>query len=87
MTLGGDGTSSVCDLKIFKLWDSGLAIADISRKTGYATKTILQRLASYENYSQEESIARGIILSSEAKYKTIYVYNDKGNKIEQYKNA
>lgn len=87
MTLGGDGTSSVNEQKILELWDSGLAIADISRETGYATKTILQRLTLYENYSQEESLSRGKTLSSEAKYKNIYLYNSDGNGIEKYKNA
>lgn len=87
MTLGGDGTSLVCEQKILELWDSGLAIADISRETGYATKTILQRLTSYENYSHEESLSRGQNLTLESKYKDIYLYDNNGNKVEQYRNA
>lgn len=84
MTIGGDGTQTICAEKIQELWDNGMAIADISRETGYATSTILQHLENYKTFSHKESISRGRKLSSKAKEKIVYVYNQNGEQIEKF---
>lgn len=87
MTIGGEGTCLVCISKIRELWDKGAAIADISRETGYATTTILQYLEDYKGFSHKEAINRGVTLSSKAKEKTIYVYDQNGKQVEKFTSA
>ena len=84
MTIGGDGIQTVDTEKIQRLWDSGAAIVDISRETGYATSTVLQRLESHKTFSHEEAANRGVKLSAKAKEKIIYVYNQNGEQIKKF---
>lgn len=84
MTIGGDGIQTVCVEKIQTLWNSGAAIIDISRETGHATSTVLQHLKEYKTFSHEEAVNRGVKLSAKAKEKNVYVYNQRGEQVEQF---
>ena len=87
MTLGGDGTSSIEEEKIFELWNQGQSVSQISETLGYDRTTITKRLQGYINYSQELSKARGAELCATSKFKKIYIYNQQGNKTQEYNNS
>lgn len=84
MTIGGEGIQIVQTERILKLWEKGMAIADISRELGYATSTILQYLEDSVTFSHMEAVNRGKKLTSRAKEKAVYLYNRQGNQIDFY---
>ena len=45
---------------IHSLWDRGYSISEISEQCGSSTTTVKDHLKDYENFSNEESIRRGI---------------------------
>ena len=76
MTLGGDGTISIDRNRIYSLWEEGYSIRDISDITKHDRNAIHKILENYYNFSNEESIRRGVIKVSESKEKELFIYKE-----------
>ena len=61
LTLGGDGANTSKHAEIFKLWDEGFGVKQISEKVNYNRNTVSNILSGYKNYSIQESNRRAHI--------------------------
>lgn len=98
MTLGGQNNKDFFSEKIFKLWDEGKNISEISSILNLSRGTIHKRLKDYINYSVSESKSRGgrlhykvqldkNTLPDHMKPKHIYQYDIWGNQIRCWDSA
>lgn len=98
MTQGGQNNKEFYSSEIFKLWDEGKTIFEISSILGISRSTIYSRLNNYSNYRKEESNKRGgkksyqtMILNGtlpqHMQPKQICQYDIWGNKIREWPSA
>ena len=91
MTLGGQNYKPLLtddEIKtIYNLWDNGMSVKDIERKTGFSRTQIRDRLRGYPTYTTEEIAIRGNSSRSASKNKKISQWNLKGEFIGSYESA
>lgn len=74
VTLGGEGNRLYEQKQIYKMWDNGLCITEISEQTGADRHVVTDILKDYKNYSIEESEKRG----------HEFLWSKRGRKVNQY---
>lgn len=85
-TYGGEGNSIIDKNEIYKLWDEKLSIQEIANMTNHDRSSIRKILQNYENYSIEESNARGDQIQAKNRFKKILQYSLNGKYIATFNN-
>lgn len=84
LTKGGEGVPSIDRQTIFKLWDDGYSIDEISKIIPCEKHTAIYILKSYKEYNNEESYKRGRKNASKKICKSVLQYDLNGNFIARY---
>lgn len=83
MTLGGEGSRTIDYYIIYKLWDEGYGITDISDIAHCSDVQAREILKGYPNYSKDESFSRGARINK----KCVSQYDLDGNLVNKYESA
>lgn len=83
-TLGGEGNATINSNQIFKLWDLGLSIQEISAITEHDRSNIRKILQSYNNYSVEKALKRGCTYQARSLLNPIDQYDIYGNYLRTF---
>ena len=80
----GNIEDEILTQEIYQLWDEGYAITEIAQELEITRTIVRDRIYSYKNYSEEESIKRGRALVAETKYKKVYQWDLNGKLVNEY---